>query len=170
MDLFKKVFPGKSHESYEIERKFLVAADFKPYADGKIEIKQGYLSADPERTVRIRITGTDAFITIKGASDETGTSRFEWETQIPADEAHSLMELCLPGIIEKTRYIVEYDEWVFEVDEFHGLNQGLIIAEVELSEPDEEINLPEWLGDEVTQDYKYYNSYLTKHPFTTWEK
>ncbi|HAN00796.1 MAG TPA: adenylate cyclase [Marinilabiliales bacterium] len=169
MELFKNVFHKKTvHQAFEIERKFLVTYDVKPFAIGKIEIKQGYLSTDPARTVRIRITGTDAFITIKGASDETGTTRFEWESPIPMEEARSLLDLCLPHIIEKTRYIVELEDLVFEVDEFEGLNQGLVIAEVELTDPQQEIPIPEWLGEEVTNDTRYYNSYLSQHPFSTW--
>ncbi len=170
MELFKNVFQKRAiHQAIEIERKFLVASDFKPYAIGKIEIRQGYLSTDPARTVRIRITGTDAFITIKGASDETGTSRFEWECPIPVDEAQSLLNLCLPYIIEKTRYIIEVETLVFEVDEFKGFNQGLVIAEVELENPQQKIPMPEWIGQEVTNDARYYNSYLSQHPFSTWK-
>lgn len=154
----------------EIERKFLVAGNFKQYAYAHKEIRQGYLSSVPERTVRIRIKGDEAYITIKGTGSTTGASRFEWEKDIPVNEAKELMNLCERGVIEKTRYYITCGKHTFEVDEFGGDNKGLIMAEVELSDENEEFQEPEWLGKEVTGDKRYYNSYLSKHPHTEWEK
>lgn len=153
----------------EIERKFRVNGNFKKEAIGKFEIRQGYLSTDPGRTVRVRIAGKKAFLTIKGPSDASGMARYEFEKEIKMDDAKQLLALCLPSVIEKTRYIVEFDEHVFEVDEFYSANAGLVIAEVELASTDESVQLPDWIGEEVTNDKKYYNSYLTNHPFTSWE-
>jgi adenylate cyclase len=152
----------------EIERKFLVAGDFKALAVGKFEIKQGYLSVDPERTVRVRTAGKKAYLTVKGPSDQSGMSRLEWEKEISHKEAEQLLTLCIPTVIEKTRYIVDFDNHVFEVDEFHSSNKGLVLAEVELSSVNDTVELPNWIGDEVTNDKRYYNSWLSNHPFTTW--
>jgi adenylate cyclase len=169
MGLFGNIF-GKedTNAALEIERKFLVIGDFKVFSTGKYDIIQGYLSTDSERTVRVRIASDQAFLTIKGASDETGTTRFEWEQTISVNDAKALLKLCLEYPIEKTRYIVEIDEFIFEVDEFKGVNEGLIIAEVELSDPTDEIPTPEWMGQEVTNDARYYNSYLSQHPYSLW--
>lgn len=153
----------------EIERKFLVTSNaFKSDALRKNHIAQGYLSSEPERTVRVRIKGEKGFLTIKGKSSETGISRFEWEKEIPINEAKELLLLCEKGAIEKTRYEIQVGQHLFEVDEFHGENEGLIIAEVELQSESEIFEKPLWLGQEVTQDPRYYNSYLSKHPFKTW--
>ena len=153
----------------EIERKFLVTSDaFKKEAFAQNRIAQGYLSSVPERTVRVRIKGDKGFLTIKGASNETGLSRFEWEKEIPVDEATALLKLCEKGIIDKTRFEVKIGNHIFEVDEFYGENEGLIIAEVELSSETETFEKPIWLGKEVTNDIRYYNSYLNKNPFTNW--
>jgi len=152
----------------EIERKFLVEGDFKALAVGKFDIKQGYISTDPARTVRIRIADDKGFITIKGASDESGMMRLEWEKEIPFSEANSLLGLCLEPIIEKIRYIVESGDHIIEIDEFGGENAGLILAEIELSDKNETFEMPDWLGKEVTNDYRYYNSYLSNHPYTKW--
>ena len=158
--------------SIEIERKFKVAGDFRPYVSRSYRICQGYLSSAPERTVRVRIKGEKGYITVKGISSENGTSRFEWEKEIPAGEAADLLKICEKGMIDKTRHIVEIDEIgrknVFEVDEFHGDNEGLVIAEIELSAEDEDFARPQWLGEEVTGDKRYYNSYLSCHPYTQW--
>ncbi len=158
--------------SVEIERKFSVAGDFRPYVSRSYRICQGYLSSAPERTVRVRIKGDKGYITVKGISSENGTSRFEWEKEIPAGEAADLLNICEKGMIDKTRHIVEIDEHgrknVFEVDEFHGDNEGLVIAEIELSAEDEDFARPQWLGEEVTGDKRYYNSYLSCHPYTQW--
>ena len=153
----------------EIERKFLVISDeFKNDAIAKKCIQQGYISSNPERTVRIRTNGKDGYITIKGKSSTSGISRFEWEKMISLEEATALLKLCEKGIIEKNRYEVKVGHHVFEVDEFFGKNEGLMIAEIELKSEDEEFEKPDWLGEEVTNNVKYYNSYLSQHPFTKW--
>ena len=149
----------------EIERKYLVAGDFKPSEEKSVRIIQGYLSSVPERTVRVRVKGDKAFITVKGPGNESGASRFEWEREIPVPDAMELLKLCESGIIDKTRYFVESGEHTFEVDEFHGDNEGLLLAEIELTSEDEDFDRPQWLGEEVTGDIRYYNSYITKHPF-----
>jgi adenylate cyclase len=153
----------------EIERKFLVASDaFKSDALRKNHIAQGYLNSTPERTVRVRIKGGKGFLTIKGKTNEGGMSRFEWEKEIPVAEAKELLLLCEKGVIEKTRYEIQLGQHLFEVDEFYGENKGLIIAEVELQSEAEVFEKPTWLGEEVTQDNRYYNSYLSQHPFKSW--
>lgn len=155
----------------EIERKFLVKSDaFKEEAYKKIAILQGFLNTDPGRTVRIRIKGEKAFITVKGKTNKSGLTRFEWEKEIKRTDAHSLIDLCEPGIIDKTRYLVKSGNHTYEVDEFYGDNQGLVVAEVELNSEDEKFEKPEWLGKEVTGDVRYYNSQLTKNPFKKWKK
>lgn len=153
----------------EIERKFLVQGEFKSQAFQAERIIQGYLSSQPERTVRVRIRGDRGFLTIKGKSSENGVSRYEWEKEIPLAEALELMSLTEPGRIDKTRYLVRKGEHIFEVDEFYGENEGLILAEVELKDENEVFEKPEWLGTEVTGDLRYYNAMLTGHPFTTWQ-
>jgi len=153
----------------EIERKFLVTSEaFKKEAFTQNRIAQGYLSSIPERTVRVRIKGDKGFLTIKGASNETGLSRFEWEKEIPVEEAQQLLLLCEKGVIDKTRYEVKVGSHIFEVDEFYGENEGLIIAEVELSSETETFEKPNWLGKEVTNDNRYYNSFLSQNPFKKW--
>ena len=153
----------------EIERKFLVTSeDFKKEAFTQNRIAQGYLSSVPERTIRVRIKGNKGFLTIKGNSNESGLSRYEWEKEIPVEEAKALLKLCEKGIIDKTRFEVKVGNHIFEVDEFHGENEGLIIAEVELKSENEPFEKPNWLGKEVTNDSRYYNSYLSKNPFTNW--
>ncbi|MBK8052336.1 MAG: CYTH domain-containing protein [Saprospiraceae bacterium] len=153
----------------EIEKKFLVKSeDFKSLASKSTRITQGYLSSIPERTVRVRTKGDRGFITIKGIGSASGASRYEWEKEIPASEVEELLKICEPGVIDKTRYEVKAGNHTFEVDEFYGENQGLTVAEVELSSEDEGFQKPEWLGAEVTGDTKYYNSMLMKHPFTKW--
>ena len=150
----------------EIERKFLVGGEFKSLAHKSYHITQGFLSSIPERTVRIRIRDSQAFLTIKGKGNESGMSRFEWEKEIELEEAKELLLLCEPGIIDKNRYLVAVGKHVFEVDEFFGENQGLILAEVELSSEEESFEKPQWLGEEVTGDIRYYNSRLSKFPFS----
>lgn len=153
----------------EIERKFLVNSDaFKRDALRKNKIAQGYLNSAPERTVRVRIKGKKGFLTIKGQSNETGLSRFEWEKEISIQEATELLLLCEKGVIEKTRYEIEVGLHLYEVDEFYGENEGLILAEVELQSETENFEKPIWLGQEVTTDNRYYNSYLSQHPFKSW--
>ncbi|MDR2622381.1 MAG: CYTH domain-containing protein [Dysgonamonadaceae bacterium] len=144
----------------EIERKFLVSSDFKPFVSQSIRIVQGYLSSVPERTVRVRVKGDKGYIAVKGISDAGGLSRFEWEKEIPVSEAQELLKICEPGLIDKTRYQVPYGNHTFDVDEFHGPNEGLMIAEIELSSEDETFEKPSWLGREVTGDVRYYNSML----------
>lgn len=153
----------------EIERKFLVKSDaFKAVATASYEIAQGYLNSNPERTVRIRIKGEKGFITIKGLGNASGMSRFEWEKEIPIDEAKQLLSLCEQGIIEKTRFEVNIGNHLYEIDEFYGANKGLLLAEVELTFETEKIEMPNWLGVEVTKDSRYYNAYLSQHPFCNW--
>lgn len=153
----------------EIERKFLVAGEFKSLAQKATRITQGYLSSVPERTVRVRIKGEKGFITIKGIGSASGASRYEWEKEIPTAEVEELLKICEPGVIDKTRYLVEAGEHTYEVDEFYGDNEGLVVAEVELSSEDEAFVKPEWLGEEVTGDVKYYNSMLMKNPYKNWK-
>lgn len=153
----------------EIERKFLVKSmHFADMATSKTRIVQGFLNTHPERTVRIRIKGEQGFITVKGKSNNSGTSRFEWENEIGFKDAQKMLELCEKGIMDKTRFLVPYKEHIFEVDVFNGSNKGLIIAEIELTTEDEIFDKPSWLGDEVTGDIKYYNSQLSKQPFNSW--
>ena len=153
----------------EIERKFLVKSDaFKTEALKKISITQSYLSSVPGRTVRIRLKGDKGFITIKGECNDSGTSRFEWEKEIPADEAVELMKIAEPGIINKTRYQIKKGNHTYEVDEFFGENQGLTVAEIELQNEDESFEKPEWLGEEVTGNMRYYNSMLINNPYKKW--
>jgi adenylate cyclase len=153
----------------EIERKFLVAGEFKSLAKKATRIAQGYLSSVPERTVRVRIKGEKGFITIKGIGSASGASRYEWEKEIPVAEVEELLKICEPGVIDKTRYLVEAGEHTYEVDEFYGDNEGLTVAEVELSSEEEAFVKPEWLGEEVTGDVKYYNSMLMKNPYKNWK-
>jgi len=152
----------------EIERKFLVKGDYKKETFKETRITQGYLSSVPERTVRVRVKGDKGFITIKGKGNASGASRYEWEKEIPVAEVKELLDLCEAGIIDKTRSLVKAGEHTFEVDEFYGENEGLTVAEVELSSEDEAFVKPEWLGEEVTGDVKYYNSMLMKNPYKSW--
>ncbi len=154
----------------ETERKFLVTSmAFQDIAFKKSRIFQGFLSTDPKRTVRIRINGEKGYVTIKGESNESGVSRFEWEKEIEIGEAGQLLQLCLPGKIEKIRHFVKMGSHIFEVDEFLNENQGLIIAEIELKDENETFVKPSWLGQEVTGHARYYNSQLSLHPFCTWK-
>ncbi|MGJ8548305.1 CYTH domain-containing protein [Winogradskyella wichelsiae] len=153
----------------EIERKFLVTSnDFKSEAFKSYKIKQGFLNSDKERTVRIRLKEELGYITVKGKSSANGLSRFEWEKEISEAEAESLLKLCEPGIIDKRRYEVKANDHIFEIDEFYGDNEGLIVAEVELISENESYNKPSWIGEEVTGDVKYYNSLLSKNPYKLW--
>lgn len=153
----------------EIERKFLVLNnDFKKEATIQKRIVQGYLNSHPERTVRIRIKGEQGFITIKGKGNESGTTRMEWEKEIPAADAEQLLALCEKGAIDKIRYEIKAGNHLYEVDEFFGENSGLIIAEIELNDENETFEKPLWLGKEVTGDERYYNAYLSQKPFNTW--
>jgi adenylate cyclase len=146
----------------EIERKFLVLNhSFEAEAIAKYDVVQGYLSRVPERTVRIRILGKKAFITIKGISNESGLSRFEWEKEIEIAEAQELLLLCEKPIVAKTRYIVPYKTHTFEVDIFSEANKGLVLAEIELETESTPFEKPSWLGKEVTGDKRFYNSFLS---------
>ena len=153
----------------EIERKFLVKGDaYKKEASLKTRIVQGFLNTHPNRTVRVRVKGELGFLTVKGISNESGTSRFEWEKEIDIRDAEALLRLCEETIIEKDRYEVPIGNYIFEVDEFLGANAGLVVAEIELREENAVFERPEWLGDEVTGQIEYYNSLLSKQPFKTW--
>ncbi|KAA6342769.1 Inorganic triphosphatase [termite gut metagenome] len=145
----------------EIERKFLVTGEFKSEAFAQYRIIQGYISRVSGRTVRIRICDNKGYLTIKGASDASGMERYEWEKEIPFSEAQQLMKLCEPGVIEKTRYLVRSGKHIFEIDEFHGVHQGLVIAEIELKSKEEAFVKPNFIGKEVTGDKRYYNSRLS---------
>lgn len=150
----------------EIERKFLVTGDFKQEACDSFRLVQGYISTDPDRTVRVRVRGDKGFLTIKGRSSLDGLSRYEWEKEIPVSEALELMNLCVSGVIDKTRYLVPYGGHTYEVDVFHGANEGLVLAEIELADEQEMFEKPSWLGEEVTGDVRYYNSMLSLQPFS----
>ena len=153
----------------EIERKFLVTStQFLTEAFQQNRIVQGYLSTIPERTVRVRIKGEKGFLTIKGKGNESGMSRLEWEKEISFAEAEALLQLCEKGVIDKVRYEIKKGNHVFEVDVFSGENGGLILAEIELNSETESFEKPDWLGDEVTNDERYYNAYLSQNPFKTW--
>lgn len=152
----------------EIERKFLVTGEYKSQAYAASHIVQGYLCSTSGRTVRVRIRDNKGFLTIKGASNATGTTRYEWEKELTREEAGELMKLCEAGRIEKTRYLVRCGNHTFEIDEFHGDNEGLTLAEIELSSEDETFDRPPFLGTEVTGDRRYYNSQLRVHPYKEW--
>ena len=153
----------------EIERKFLVrASSYRQAARSSSHIQQGYLSSGRGCTVRVRLRDDEAYLTIKGPSADGGLSRYEFEKAISRDEGEHLLQLCEPGIIDKTRYLVDCGSHTFEVDEFHGDNQGLVMAEVELRAADEPYERPPFLGDEVTGDRRYYNSHLRRYPYKDW--
>lgn len=152
----------------EIERKFLVRGPFQDQVQRSTRIVQGYLCSVPERTVRVRVKGDKGYLTIKGIGSASGASRFEWEREIPVPEAEELLALCEPGVIDKVRHLVPAGAHTFEVDEFHGENAGLVVAEVELAAEDEAFQRPPWLGTEVTGDTRYFNSMLMKLPYTRW--
>lgn len=153
----------------EIERKFLVKGEYKHLASKSYRIAQGYLSTSSGRTVRVRIKGDKGYLTIKGMRSTSGLSRYEWEKEIPVNEARELLALCKPTIIDKTRYEVVFEGQTYEVDEFYGANEGLTVAELELESEDATFTKPDWLGEEVTQQKCYNNSYLSKIPFSEWE-
>lgn len=152
----------------EIERKFLVRPELIPGCLVGVPIAQGYLSSAPERTVRIRLFGKEAFITVKGQSTDDGLSRYEWEQAISVEDAYCLLDLCEPGLILKNRFYMVHKGQTWEIDKFSGENAGLIVAEIELSSTDEEVPLPPWVAEEVTGDPKYYNSNLAMHPYSEW--
>ena len=153
----------------EIERKFLVRDDsYKQQACGSSRIRQGYICSGRGRTVRVRIRGNRGYLTIKGPSDEKGMSRYEFEKEVTLEEAEQLFRLCEPGVIDKTRWLVRSGAHTFEVDEFHGDNEGLVMAEVELGSEDEPYEKPSFIWREVTGDRRFYNAYLTKCPYSSW--
>ena len=156
-------------DGLEIERKFLVVgSDYKQMAYADSRIMQGYICCNNGRSVRVRLRGDKAYLTIKGASDSKGMSRYEFEKEITVDEATHLFRLCEPGIIDKTRYLVKSGRHVFEVDEFYGDNQGLVMAEVELNDENEVFEKPHFIGKEVTGDRRYYNGHLRLYPYRQW--
>ena len=153
----------------EIERKFLVKSDaFKSEAFKNTRIKQGFLNTHKDRTVRVRLKDDKGFLTVKGISSNNGLSRFEWEKEISKTDAEALLKLCEPTIIDKVRYEVKVKKHTFEIDEFFGENEGLIIAEIELDSENEPFEKPDWLGEEVTGNIKYYNSQISNNPFKNW--
>ncbi|MDD2326832.1 MAG: CYTH domain-containing protein [bacterium] len=155
---------------YEIERKFLVRGDFKSSAYDRYVMKQGYLSLSGVSVVRVRVRGEKGYITIKGAVTEGGITRREWEYEVPLVDAEEMLLLCEDAVIEKIRYLVRVGEHTFEVDEFRGANEGLQIAELELASEEETYERPDWLGPEVTGNVRYYNAYLSTHPYGEWKE
>jgi adenylate cyclase len=154
---------------FEIEKKFLVTGEqFKQDAEKQVRIVQGYLSTVPERTVRIRIKGDTGYLTIKGIGNESGATRYEWEKEISVSDAEELLKLSEGGVIDKTRFLVKSGQHTFEVDEFYGDNQGLIVAEVELEDENEAFDKPQWIAEEVTGQDKYYNAMLMRNPYKNW--
>ena len=156
----------------EIERKFLVS--FLPEGMGETNMRQGYLQPEKERAVRVRTVQKDeskkGVLTIKGIGSESGMSRYEFETEIPVPDADYLLSLCDKPLIEKTRYKYDYEDLTWEIDEFHGVNDGLVVAEVELESEDQQFKKPNFIGEEVTGQVKYFNMMLLKNPYTTWGK
>ena len=153
---------------YEIERKFLVTGEFKSKAYSHSHIEQGYFDTAPGRTVRVRIRDDKAYLTIKGPARKDGLSRYEFETEVSLEDGRQLMNLCGPGRIDKTRWLVKNGKHIVEVDEFHGDNDGLVIAEIELETEDESFEMPDFLGKELTGDRRFYNSHLMKRPYCIW--
>ncbi len=154
----------------EIERKYLLKSDsFRQFATAVVPIAQGYLCTDPDRTIRVRRKGDKAYLTVKGKNADGGISHFEWEKEITVDDAEALLKMCNGGVVEKDRYLVPWQQLLIEVDVFHGENEGLVLAEIELPSEDYPLpQLPDFIGEEVTADPRYYNSYLSAHPFTRW--
>lgn len=155
----------------EIERKFLVTGPFKDKAYDATRIQQGYIASGRGRTVRVRVRGDRGYLTIKGPSNLAGLARFEWEREISLTDARELMGICEPGIIDKTRYLVKSPDGrhVWEVDEFYGENEGLVMAEIELNSEDESYARPDFIGREVTGDRRFYNSHLRQNPYKLWK-
>lgn len=156
-----------SHQ--EIERKFLVQGEFKSLAYEKTHIEQGYFATQPGRTVRVRIRGEKGYLTIKGPSKKDGFARYEFETEIPLEDANEMMKLCMPGRVDKDRYLIKNGKHIIEVDEFFGDNEGLVVAEIELDSEDEVYEKPDFLGKEVTGDFHYYNKYMLRRPYKLWK-
>lgn len=157
-------------KNMEIERKFLVRGEsYRELAESSSHIRQGYICSGHGRTVRVRIRDQRGFLTIKGPSDDGGLSRYEFEKEITLEEAHQLMDICETGVIDKRRYLVKSGQHTFEVDEFYGDNAGLVMAEVELQSEDEPFEKPDFIGQEVTGDRRFYNSHMRKMPFCLWK-
>lgn len=152
----------------EIERKFLVCGEYKSKAYSHSHIEQGYFDSAPGRTIRVRIRDDKAYLTIKGPSNQAGLARYEFETEVSLEDGRQLMDLCRPGRIDKTRWLIKNGKHTIEVDEFHGDNDGLVMAEIELGSEDEEYEKPDFLGKEVTGDRRYYNSHLMRFPYCLW--
>ena len=146
----------------------MVCGDFKPCVTRSYTVKQGYLQSNPERTVRVRVKGNKGYLTIKGATSQSGLTRHEWEYEIPLADAEEMLRLCANNVIEKTRHLIPCGSLMFEVDEFGGENQGLVVAEIELPDESTPFDRPDWLGDEVTGNARYYNSALSKNPYKRW--
>ena len=155
--------------SYEIERKFLVTGDFKHLATSSTYIVQGYIFSNQEKSVRVRLKGDKGYITVKSNVEDSKVTRNEWEYEIPAPEVNEMLRICKPPLIEKTRYIVYQKNMIFEIDEFYGVNEGLLLAEVELTFENQLIEKPDFLGREVTGDKRYFNSELVRHPYCEWK-
>lgn len=157
---------------YETERKFLVVGDFKSQSYNATRIQQGYIASNNGRTVRVRIRGDKGYLTIKGPSGLKGITRYEFDTEIPLDDARELMEICEPGIIDKTRYLVKSTDGrhTWEIDEFYGDNEGLVLAEIELSHESEDFQKPDFIGREVTGDRRFYNSHMRSYPYRLWKE
>ena len=157
---------------YETERKFLVVGEYKSQAYNATRIQQGYIASGNGRTVRVRIRGDKGYLTIKGPSGLAGLTRYEFDTEIPLDDARDLMQICEPGIIDKTRFLVKSPDGshVWEIDEFYGDNEGLVLAEVELSSEDEHFLKPDFVGREVTGDRRFYNSHMRNYPYKLWKE
>lgn len=156
-------------DSDEIERKFLVDESFRKDVVRTIEIEQGYLNSHPARTVRIRVKNGKGEFTVKGLGDESGAARFEWEMDVSVDDAALLFGVCEPGVVYKLRHLAPIGDHLFEVDELLEGNEGLIFAEIEFKTHGEDFERPAWLKEEITGDSRYYNSFLAKHPFKTWD-
>lgn len=154
--------------SLEIERKFIVTGEYKSKAFSHSHIQQGYIAKGNGRTVRVRIRDDKGYLTIKGPSNIAGLARYEFEKEIPLADAQDLMRICLPGQIDKYRWLIHNGKHTIEVDEFLGENEGLVMAEIELANEDEEYIRPDFLGKEVTGDRRYYNSHLIDYPYRYW--
>ena len=157
---------------YDTERKFLVVGEYKSQAYNATRKQQGYIASGNGRTVRVRIRGDKGYLTIKGPSGLAGLTRYEFDTEIPLDDARDLMQICEPGIIDKTRFLVKSPDGrhVWEIDEFYGDNEGLILAEIELDHEYEEFEKPDFIGREVTGDRRFYNSHMRNYPFKLWKE
>ena len=153
----------------EIERKFLVCGEYKQLAVSSTHIQQAYIASGNGRTVRVRIRDEKAYLTIKGPGNRSGQARYEFEMEIPLADARELMAIAEPGVIDKRRFLVPYEGHTFEVDEFYGDNEGLTMAEVETETEGEHVELPSFIGREVTGDRRFYNAHMRRYPFCLWK-